>query len=282
MKGLKNNHKRWNDDLSSIPWNQFEKLLAAYYAKQGFRVVHVGTGSGNNTKFDGGIDLKLYKGGKYTVVQCKHWNIKQVPHNEVHQLIGLMITEKADAGILVTSGEYTTAARQAAAKHDQIELIDGLTLRQILGEGIVPIRKARESDYIPRHIDDGRDQTVEYAPHQPGRHRRNAKPRKSMLHAILIFALPLIFLFVIIKLLPSFIAVVLKKPEPVNRPIEAVQVQRPLGNQIPPVRTLPVESSRAQIGSADEMMTPEELNEWKRQNKESMEILEKRVPELRK
>lgn len=281
MKGLKNNHKRWNDDLSLIPWDQFEKLLAAYYAKQGFRVVHVGTGSGSKAKFDGGIDLKLYKDGKYTLVQCKHWNVKQVPHNEVHQLIGLMITEKADAGILVTSGEYTTAARQAAAKHDQIELIDGLALRQILGDGIMPIRNARESDYIPRHVDDGRNQTVEHVPRQPGSHRRNAKPKKSVLQAILIFALPLIFFFVIIKFLPSFLAMAFKKPEPINRPAEAVQVQMPPGDQIAPVRTLHVESTSAQIGSADAMMTPDELSEWKRKNAESMRILEKTVPELK-
>ncbi|MBP6534067.1 MAG: restriction endonuclease [Arenimonas sp.] len=282
MKGLKNNRKRWNDDLALIPWDQFEKLLAGYYSKLGYRVEHIGTGSGSNAKFDGGIDLKLYKDGRYTVVQCKHWNVKQVPHNEVHQLIGLMVTEKADAGILVTSGEYTTAARQAAAKHDQIELIDGLALRQILGEDIAHIRHARDSDYIPRHMDDGRNQTVEHAPRQPGNRRRNAKPKKTMFHAVLIFALPLIFIFVIVKLLPSFITIALKKPEPANSPAEVVQKQMPAGHQIPSVRTLHVESSSAQIGSADEMMTPEELNEWKRQNKESMEILEKRVPELRK
>ena len=114
MAGLKNNRSRWNDDLSRLPWDRFEHLLAAYYAEQGYRVEHVGTGA-SGTRFDGGIDLKLFKDGRYTIVQCKHWNAKQVPHNDVHQLIGLMVTERADAGIFITSGEYTSAALQAAA-----------------------------------------------------------------------------------------------------------------------------------------------------------------------
>ncbi len=232
---------RWHDDLSRLTWQEFERLIAEYYRAQGYEVNHVGTAA-TNAKADGGIDLKLYKAGKYIVVQCKHWNALQVEHNGMHELLGVMITQKADSAIIVSSGEFTAAAKRAASKTERIELIDGIALRQLLGEGTVPIR---------RHIYDGRDQTVEYAPRQPGSHRRNAKPRKSMLHAILIFALPLIFFFVIIKLLPSFIAMALKKPEPVNRSIEAVQVQRPLGGQIPPVRTLPVESSSAQIGSAD-------------------------------
>lgn len=281
MKGLKNNRKRWSDDLALIPWDQFEKLLAGYYSKQGYRVEHVGTGSGGNAKFDGGIDLKLYKDGRYVVVQCKHWNVKQVPHNEVHQLIGLMVTEKADAGILVTSGEYTNAARQAAAKHDQIELIDGLALRQLLGEDILLNRQAREPDHMPRHVDDGRDQTVEHASRQPGSHRRNAKPRKSLLRAVLIFSLPLIFFVMVIKLLPSFLAMALKKPGPVNGPAEAVQVQMLNGDGKSPGRTLKVETTRAQIGPADQMMTPDELSEWKKENAESMRILEKTVPELK-
>jgi hypothetical protein len=40
-----------------------------------------------------------------------------------------------------------------------------------------------------------------------------------------------------------------------------------------------VRTPTAEIGAADEMMTPEELAEWKRKNAESMKALE-HVPEL--
>jgi len=56
------------------------------------------------SRYDGGIDLKLRRGDEYVVVQCKHWNAKQVPHNDVHQLLGVMLSESATGAIFVTSG----------------------------------------------------------------------------------------------------------------------------------------------------------------------------------
>jgi hypothetical protein len=132
MYGLKNVRNRRTDALTQVGWDQLEMMLAVYYRGQGYRVEHVGTGA-SGSRFDGGIDLKLYKDDAYILVQCKHWNAKQVPHNEVHQLIGLMNNEDATGAILVTSGEFTRAAIEAAAKKGQVQLVDGDDLRGMLG-----------------------------------------------------------------------------------------------------------------------------------------------------
>lgn len=132
MKGLKNVRNRRTDALTQVRWDQLESLLAVYYRGQGYTVDHCGTGA-SGTRFDGGIDLKLRKDDAYILIQCKHWNAKQVPHNDVHQLIGLMVNEGATGAILVTSGEFTRAAIEAATKQGHVQLVDGDDLRAMLG-----------------------------------------------------------------------------------------------------------------------------------------------------
>lgn len=132
MVGLKRVRNRRGDALANVGWDRLEALLAEYYAGLGYRVEHVGTG-GTGQRFDGGIDLKLRKDEEYILVQCKGWNAYQVPHNEVHQLIGLVVNESATGAILVTSGEFTQAALDAAAKGGHVQLVDGDALRGMLG-----------------------------------------------------------------------------------------------------------------------------------------------------
>lgn len=130
--GLKQVKNRRHDALARVRWDRLEMLLADYYSAQGYRVEHVGTG-GTRQRFDGGIDLKLRKDDEYILVQCKGWNAYQVPHNEVHQLIGLTVNEGATGAILVTAGEFTRAAIEAAARGGHVQLVDGDDLRQMLG-----------------------------------------------------------------------------------------------------------------------------------------------------
>ena len=132
MNGLRNVRHRRTDALTQVRWDQLESLLAVYYRGQGYTIDHCGTGA-SGTQFDGGIDLKLRKDDAYILVQCKHWNAKQVPHNDVHQLIGLMVNEGATGAILVTSGEFTRAAVEAATKQGHVQLVDGDDLRAMLG-----------------------------------------------------------------------------------------------------------------------------------------------------
>src|SRR3546814_6351918 len=83
---------RRDDALTRVDWRQLEGLLAMYYRGQGYDVEHTGTGA-SGTKFDGGIDLKLRRGAEYVLVEAKHWNVFQVPHNVVHQLLGVLVNQ---------------------------------------------------------------------------------------------------------------------------------------------------------------------------------------------
>ena len=125
-------------------------MLADYYREQGFQVEHCGTGAAGS-RYDGGIDLKLRRGDEYVIVECKHWNALQVPHNVVHQLMGIMVNESATGAILVTSGEFTPYAKEAANKLGHVQLVDGQALRQMLGPEIAATDgvEAALSDWAP-------------------------------------------------------------------------------------------------------------------------------------
>jgi restriction system protein len=132
MNGLKNVKHRHDDALSRVGWADLERLLAGYYREIGWWVEHAGTG-GTGAKFDGGVDLRIRRDAQIVLVQCKHWNVKQVTHNAVHELLGVMVNQGATGAILVSSGEFTRAAIEAAQRHGHVKLIDGVTLRGMLG-----------------------------------------------------------------------------------------------------------------------------------------------------
>lgn len=139
---MKRNKTQWRDGLSLASWQDFERLLARHYREEGYEVEHCGTAEGAG-RFDGGVDLVLRRDGETILVQCKHWNAAQVPHNDVHQLLGLVETCQAQRAILVTSGEFTAAAKNAASKSARIELIDGASLRLMIDPRLIP--EPRES-----------------------------------------------------------------------------------------------------------------------------------------
>lgn len=129
--GYRQNRKRFDDWLSRLEATKFEALLAEYFRDQDYRVEHVGAAA-RGRRFDGGIDLKLYKENEYRIVQCKNWNAMQVTHNAVHELLGVMLTQRATGAIVVTSGEFTAHAITSAAEDERIRLIDGIELRRLL------------------------------------------------------------------------------------------------------------------------------------------------------
>lgn len=125
------------DRLANLDPLEFERVVADYYQGQGYTVEHCGTGAGPS-RFDGGIDLKMYRDGKYTIVQCKRENARQVTHNVGHELLGVLLTEKADHAIVVNTGEFTPHAIATARKESRLQLIDGDQLRKMLPEYAVP------------------------------------------------------------------------------------------------------------------------------------------------
>jgi restriction system protein len=114
------------ESIRSLSWSQFELLVGEAYRQKGYTVTETGQ-SGP----DGGIDLKLRRAGELTLVQCKHWKTWKVSVGPIRELYGVITAEKADRGIFITSGAFTSDARTFAAGKP-LELIDGEGLLGLL------------------------------------------------------------------------------------------------------------------------------------------------------
>ncbi|WP_163839060.1 restriction endonuclease [Pseudoxanthomonas sacheonensis] len=255
MTGLKNVRNRRDDALARVGWDQLETMLADYYRGQGWSVDHVGTGGGR-TRFDGGIDLKLRKDNEYVLVQCKHWNAKQVPHNAVNELLGLKTNENATGAIVITSGEFTQAAHEAATRQGHVQLVDGDSLRAMLGPqldaltSLVPPLPIAASSYRRK------------------RRERSVGERSALLFGALVFAVVVCYGLFRLATWPMH---------------HTFQVQLPQGGSVRVQRT-PVPYTRPQAPAPEAKveipprvepgMTGAEKEEWERKNAESMRILE--------
>jgi restriction system protein len=113
-------------DIASISWQEFERLVGEGFRQRGFKV-----SEGGGASPDGGVDLELTKAGKRYLVQCKQWRSRQVGVTVIRELCGVMATEQAQGGFVVTSGHFTREASEFAQR-SRIELIDGTGLQQLI------------------------------------------------------------------------------------------------------------------------------------------------------
>lgn len=114
-----------NELLSGV---EFELLCKNLIDKMGF-VTEITKASS-----DGGIDIIAYSNkpmisGKY-IVQCKRYS-GNVGEPIIRDLYGVITAERANKGILITTGSFTKAATQFA-ENKQIELINGYELSKLL------------------------------------------------------------------------------------------------------------------------------------------------------
>lgn len=124
-KKLFDNHQSC-DAIESLDWQQMERWSAQLFAQEGYSVKE------NHSKGpDGGVDLTLNRDKQITLVQCKHWTKGAVPVSVVRELLGVVVSNKAHAGILVSSGSVTKPARMFA-QQNHIRIIDGRRLQQML------------------------------------------------------------------------------------------------------------------------------------------------------
>ena len=115
------------DTIRELNWLDFEALLSEAFRRRGYNVEQIG-GAGP----DGGVDLRLLKSGKVTFVQCKQWRTRKVGVKVVRELLGVVTSSRADAGIVVASGDFTNDAIKFA-DDNPIDLIDGKHLEQLIG-----------------------------------------------------------------------------------------------------------------------------------------------------
>ena len=284
---LKRNRTAWRDHLSRVTWQDFERVLADYYRDLGFDVEHCGTGAGGQ-RYDGGVDLVLRRDQETVLVQCKHWNAAQVPHNDVHQLIGLVETRGATRAVLVTSGEFTTAARDAASRTSRIELMDGSDLRRAIDPRLIPtprpalaaVGTAADSIEWQPVVEKSVDALVNVmSGRAPWRRRR------SFREELISGAIKLVFMLIVFLVSFAFIRTQLDKLQtslaPASRS-ERLATPRTAPPPPHPASARPPVTAASQRPNGMQRMTDEELAEWERRNRESMEILERTTPELQR
>jgi len=107
------------DSLRAMSWRQFEMLVGEAFRRQGYRIEETGLGGA-----DGGIDLRLSKNCRITLVQCKQWRTQRVDVKVVREMYGLLAHHGADAIKIVAAGDFTQDA-QRFAQGKPIELVHG-------------------------------------------------------------------------------------------------------------------------------------------------------------
>ena len=127
--------------LQQLSGRQFEEVIGAAYQRLGYIVIDTGRGA------DGGVDLILVRGNERTFVQCKNWKAWSVGVRQVRELKGVVVTEGAAGGIVVTSGRFTKAAvdfgRQAG-----VVLVDGPQVVRLVG----PVAQAPLHPQVARSL----------------------------------------------------------------------------------------------------------------------------------
>lgn len=118
-------------DFSKLTGYEFEDLIAQMFKEKGFEVEQT------DYSGDGGVDIIVtYKEplhfGKY-IVQCKNYS-GLVGQPELRDLYGVVMSENANKGILITPSDFSEQA-YAFASGKQLELINGTILRMLLGDG---------------------------------------------------------------------------------------------------------------------------------------------------
>jgi restriction system protein len=114
------------DSIRNLTWQAFEQLVGEAYRRQGYDIEETGGGGA-----DGGIDLVLRGHRETVLVQCKRWRNRQVGVDKVRELLGVVTANRADRGILVTSGRYSDSARRFAADK-ALTLVDGPELVRLV------------------------------------------------------------------------------------------------------------------------------------------------------
>ena len=101
--------------IREFPWRQFEELVAEAFRSDGFTVTE-------NT--GGGVDIRLRKGRKNYLVQCKNWRKRSIGVATAREMFGVLAAGSAREVFIVCSGTFTVEAGRFA-KGKLINLVDG-------------------------------------------------------------------------------------------------------------------------------------------------------------
>jgi restriction system protein len=132
------------DLLAGIGWAEFEHQVAEGFRHRGYAVSDTGGGGGR------AVDMVLTRGHDRFLVDCKPWRTLSVGPAPVRELIVMVRTLGAAGGFVVSSGQFSDEARQAA-EGEKVQLIDGAVLRELLNtrdEKTQPVVVRREAPFL--------------------------------------------------------------------------------------------------------------------------------------
>ena len=94
----------WGQEVFSvIEWRRFEAVVEALFRQAGLETKSQSHGA------DGGVDVWLYSrqqpGIPVGLVQCKHWQGKQVGVDKIRELRGVMAAQKVERGVFATTSQ---------------------------------------------------------------------------------------------------------------------------------------------------------------------------------
>jgi restriction system protein len=127
------------DDLlaiSGLAQTEVERVVTDAYRRRGYQVVAL---AASGAAPDAG--LLLTKAMQRLLLQCKYWNSRKIAEMPVRELYGMMAAHNANAGMLITSGNFTLEASRFAG-YGSIQLIDGPRLLALLRDN----EAAQQSD----------------------------------------------------------------------------------------------------------------------------------------
>lgn len=129
------------EDFLQISPREFEDMIVELYERAGHKPKRTGATG------DHGVDIVVdAKNGEKWVVQCKRWR-GSVGEPVVRDFYGVVQHEKADKGIIFTTGRFTASAQQWA-KGKPITLYDGNKLVEIWSRSKVHQQNADKSPSV--------------------------------------------------------------------------------------------------------------------------------------
>ena len=137
-----------SNDINSLSGIEFEHLCQTLLHKAGFKV------ETTKQSGDGGIDLIAknqhpFVSGKY-IVQCKRYS-GSVGEPILRDLYGVVMAERANKGILISTGHFTMSAIRFASDKN-LDLIDGERLAELLYEhGLISDNKPSKYNHFTQH-----------------------------------------------------------------------------------------------------------------------------------
>jgi restriction system protein len=108
---------------------QLEQLVAETYRRRGYTVKFE-----RDDGQDGRVDLRLQKGGRLQLLQCRHWQSLTVDISDVQELFEAMNAERAAAIVVITSGTFTAEVKKFAVARP-IQLIGLEQLAAFINDG---------------------------------------------------------------------------------------------------------------------------------------------------